>query len=229
MTVVIHEIKFFLWNFLDQDDNKRKNLYIHAYLKDKNDWYTIQVYETEDYCVVEDENPLLELTIDSKGIDWEMLNLQNVAKSTYIGREVYNILFKNKGKGIIREYYISTTRRGEVVVENVGRDKAEQPVFVVHEVSMEIPNYPIEKGKTANIYVDTFINATYIGEHDWYFSHVYVEDNRQPTLILHSKSSITEWGSYTRVEGGKRTKLDTEIIKILKDDEVQGIIRPFSV
>jgi hypothetical protein len=229
MKVIIDDIKFFLWNFLDQDDNKRKNLLVHAFAPDPliHDWYTILIYETKDYDPDVSSKPLLELTINSKGVD-EKIGCQHNAHSTYIGREVYNILFRKKDKGIIREYYINTTRRGKVVIENMDEDKAGQPVFVVHEVSTGILNYPIKKGKTADLYVGTFIDLDYMGEEDWYYSFVYDKDeNLISTLLLNSKSTTTDKDSYTREKGGRLTKLDTEIIKILKDDEVQGIIRPF--
>ena len=135
MTVIIDEIKFFWWNFLDQDDNKRKDLFVHAYTNDydKHDSYTILIYETEDSCVIDYDNPLLKLTINSRGIDWEVSCQQN-AISAYIGNEVYNILFSNKDKRMIKGYYIN---EGEFIIEKVGTDKTKQPEFVLHEVVIQ--------------------------------------------------------------------------------------------
>ena len=223
MKVVIHEIKFFLWNFLDQDDNKRKNLFVHVLAQDyeKNGRYSIRVYETKDYCTEFSGEPLLELTINSRGFDLK----QNV-HSTYIGKEVYNILFKKKDKGIIRGYMIRQFRG--TAIDNLRYSEMEQPVFVVHEVSMAIVNYPIKKGKTTDIFVHTCIDLDCVGEHDWYYLHVFecVDENHLSTLLLDSKSTATERRSYSKERGGRLTKLDKEVMNILKDYEVQGIIRP---
>lgn len=139
-TIIIDRIKFFLRNFLDQDDNKRKDYYVHAYTNDykKHDSYTILIYETEDDCVIDYNNPLLKLTINSRGIDWEVSCQQN-AISTYIGNEVHNILFSNKDKRMIKGYYINTTS-GEI--EIVGTDKTEQPEFVLYEVVIQKNDWP---------------------------------------------------------------------------------------
>jgi hypothetical protein len=230
-TVVVDEIKFFLWNFLDQDDNKRKNLLVHAYTQAplEHDWYTVLIYEVEDYCPNVSGKPLLKLTIDSKGVDMKIGCRQNV-RSTYIGREVHNILFREKGKGIIRGYHINFTREGKVVMRNVDKDKAGQSVFVVHEVSLLI-HYPIEEDKTINLFVFTCVEPQYECKEDWYFSNVYDmslmrtlgDESIISALLLESKSTI--YGK----ENGRLTELDKGVLKILREDEVQGIIRPFSV
>lgn len=230
MTVIVDEIKFFLWNFLDKDDNKRKNLFVYAYTQEPlvHDWYTVLIYEVEDYYTDVSGKPLLELTINSKGVD-EKIGCQQNAHSTYIGREVYNILFKEKGTGIIRGYNINTTSSGKVVIKNIGKGKARQPVFVVHEVSLKIENYPIEEDKTANLFVFTCVEPQYECEEDWYFSNVYDMDTMS---ALKDKSIISELllDSTSDVYGKKNnrlTELDEGVLKILKEDEVQGIIRPF--
>lgn len=227
--VIVDEIKFFLWNFLDKDDNKRKNLLVHAYTQEplEHDWYTIQVYETEDYYTEVSGKPLLELTINSKGVD-EKIGCQQNAHSTYIGREVYNILFKEKGTGIIRGYNINTTDSGRVVIKNIGRGKAKQPVFVVHEVSLMI-HYPIEEDKARNLFVFTCVEPQYECEEDWYYSNVYdmstmrvsEDESIISELLLDSKSDV--YGK----KNDRLTELDMGVLKILREDEVQGIIRPF--
>jgi hypothetical protein len=230
MTVIIDEIKFFWWNFIDQDDNRQKNLYVHAYHTREDDEYIIKVYETESYCVVDDGNPLLELSISSCGID-----LQQNVQATYIGREVYNILFKTKGKGIIRKYWISNLNGTVFIgVYNEGLPAFDvhigQPAFVVHEVRLGILNYPIGKGKTTNLYVDTHIIPEYAGENDWYRSCIYCGSSSKDVICLSklyfsSGSTTDHRGTYSK-EIGRVTKLDEEVLKILKDDKVQGIIRP---
>ncbi len=227
--VIVDDIKFFLWNFLDQDDNKRKNLLVHAYTQEPlaHDWYTVLIYEVEDYYTEVSGKPLLELSINSKGVD-EKIGRQPSVRSTYIGREVHNILFREKGTGIIRGYNINTTDSGKVVIKNIGKGKARQPVFVVHEVSLLI-HYPIEEDKTINLFVFTCVEPQYECEEDWYFSNVH---DMSTMRELKDKSIISELllDSKSDVYGKRNdrlTKLDLEVLKILREDEVQGIIRPF--
>lgn len=224
--VIIYYLDFRVYNFLDETDNKRKDFYIQvvannmfSYSKHPNDYdrYDIEIYEVEDYNDIYEfisvENFershkfISKLTSDSRG------NNCNHDTLTGIEEEVVNILFHKKHKGIFIQQDIDCS--SDTKVEVMG-------------VHLALCNYPIKKGMVANFKLATYALKEPNNRNDWYSVKIkdLCEEYDTVAKVLNSSSTLADLKRYP-VARGKRTKLYKEVIKILREDEVQGIIRPF--
>lgn len=212
--VIIYYLDFRVYNFLDKTDNKRKDFYIQvfannmfSYSEHPNDYdhYDIKIYEVENF--ERSHKFISKLTSDSKGDNCNHDTL------TGIEEEVVNILFNKKHKGILIQQNIDCS--SDTNVEVMG-------------VHFALCNYPIKKGMVANFSLSTYALKEPNNRNDWYSVKIddLCEEYDTVVKVLNSSSTVADLKKYP-VARGKRTKLYKEVIKILREDEVQGIIRPF--
>ena len=229
MTVIITKFDFRVENFLDETDNKRKDFIIevrpmklvsYSRLPNEHDHYTIDIYELRGLCknefggLYEDRDFVSALIVDSKGnivtFEDEECNYYNRDTLTGIEKEVINILYHRKNKGLLTLQDIDCS-------SGIKRE--------VDEVDFILCNYPVKKGMVANPHITTYVDEKPRKRNDWF--SLFIADWYMGTdsVVRVLNSPYTVINSH-EVAQGRGTKLYKEIMKILKDDEVQGIIRP---